>query len=136
MEMIEKPGVQFEGAFAGREGYLKCTAGDRSMSIFWELGFDPQPFMRVSRIKRKWENGENVAATVQCEILRALRLWLTKNGIRSDMVPPGGVEPNGTRCLWASCSESACGSLAICANHFDQGFLETEAGYGDPHRDC
>lgn len=122
--MIEEPGLQFEGAFAGRDGYMKCIASTREMNIYWELGGDPEHTVLVSGIKRTWESGETVPEVLQYEILRALRVWLDAKGIRHDLSPPGGFAPNGTNCLWAGCHESACGLLAICAHHFDQRLVQ------------
>lgn len=118
--MIEGPNLQFECTFAGRCGYLKCTAGTREMNIYWELGGNPEHPFLLSGINETWESGETVPEVFRYEILWALRVWLDENGIRHNLYPPGGFEPNGTNCLWAGCHESACGSLAICARHFDQ----------------
>ena len=109
---------------SGRDGNIRCTDGRDLIDIYWEMsGSSDYDILLAPLDLRSWASGAEIPRTAQRQILSALRDWLSKQEIRSDVARPCHTEQQTGRCQWSDCTETAVAGVAYCAFHYDENLL-------------
>lgn len=116
--------VEFRSA--GRDGELVYRDGDRIMRIDCEAAATPDRDVLLAPIAiSRWSDPPDappLSVAEQIEILRRLRAWLGRMGVRSDLERPA-VASSAEACRVSGCGQAALRGSAYCGAHFDRSLL-------------